>query len=168
MYRRKLVNRNRYYLKHRWPCIGTIQITYVKVQNTADPEQVQFKTQLILYKYNLGHSILYNLENSKRALYMYNLEYNWSCTSTNKTLLSLHMCIINCSVGNPLKIIATHKHPTCVQEFSVRRFSHEISPDIAAKSLLALKDRKEEIISELGDIVGQCFLIFSFLYIHMS
>jgi len=40
------------------------------------------------------------------------------------------------------------------QDVSNRRFSHEISPDIATKSLSALKDRKEEIISELGDIVG--------------
>ena len=37
----------------------------------------------------------------------------------------------------------------------LRRIGHEISPDLASKSLSALKDRKEEIITELGDIVGQ-------------
>jgi hypothetical protein len=31
---------------------------------------------------------------------------------------------------------------------------HDLSPEIASKSLSALKDRKEEILSELGNIVG--------------
>jgi len=35
-----------------------------------------------------------------------------------------------------------------------REIKHELSPEIASKSLSALKDRKEEILSELGDIVG--------------
>merc|ERR1719447_2408425 len=35
-----------------------------------------------------------------------------------------------------------------------REVKHELSPEIASKSLSALKDRKEEILSELGDIVG--------------
>merc|ERR1719500_2379495 len=37
---------------------------------------------------------------------------------------------------------------------SRREVNHELSPEIASKSLSALKDRKEEILSELGDIVG--------------
>lgn len=32
---------------------------------------------------------------------------------------------------------------------------HDLSPEIASKSLNALKDRKEEILTELGDIVGE-------------
>merc|ERR1711936_414000 len=35
-----------------------------------------------------------------------------------------------------------------------REVKHDLSPEIASKSLSALKDRKEEILSELGDIVG--------------
>ena len=41
------------------------------------------------------------------------------------------------------------------QDMPIRRIGHEISPDLASKSLSALKDRKEEIITELGDIVGE-------------
>ena len=37
----------------------------------------------------------------------------------------------------------------------MRALGHDLSPDIATKSLSALKGRKEEIISELGDIVGK-------------
>ena len=47
----------------------------------------------------------------------------------------------------------------------LRRIGHEISPDLASKSLSALKDRKEEIITELGDIVGQ-FRLKSFLILN--
>merc|ERR1712013_252576 len=35
-----------------------------------------------------------------------------------------------------------------------RDMKHDLSPEIASKSLSALKDRKEEILSELGNIVG--------------
>merc|ERR1719158_1730061 len=35
-----------------------------------------------------------------------------------------------------------------------RDVKHDLSPEIASKSLSAPKDRKEEILSELGDIVG--------------
>lgn len=35
-----------------------------------------------------------------------------------------------------------------------REVKHDLTPEIASKSLSALKDRKEEILSELGDIVG--------------
>ena len=37
----------------------------------------------------------------------------------------------------------------------MRRMSHDVSPELASKSLQALEDRKEEIISELEDIVGK-------------
>ena len=36
-----------------------------------------------------------------------------------------------------------------------RDMKHELSPEIASKSLSALKDRKDEILNELGDIVGE-------------
>ena len=36
-----------------------------------------------------------------------------------------------------------------------RDMKHDLSPEIASKSLNALKDRKEEILTELGDIVGE-------------
>jgi hypothetical protein len=35
-----------------------------------------------------------------------------------------------------------------------REVKHDLTPEIASKSLSALKDRKEEILSELGNIVG--------------
>ena len=41
----------------------------------------------------------------------------------------------------------------------MRRMSHDVSPEIASKSLQALEDRKEEIISELEDIVGKSILV---------
>ncbi len=36
-----------------------------------------------------------------------------------------------------------------------RSMRHDMSPEIATKSLSALKDRKQEIISELKEIVGK-------------
>ena len=41
---------------------------------------------------------------------------------------------------------------------AIRRLSHDVSPEIASKSLQALEDRKEEIISELEDIVGKYYM----------
>ena len=39
-------------------------------------------------------------------------------------------------------------------ENRLRDIKHDLSPEIASKSLSALKDRKEKIMSELGHIVG--------------
>jgi len=44
--------------------------------------------------------------------------------------------------------------PATQQETPRRDMKHDLSPEIASKSLSALKDRKEEILSELGNIVG--------------
>ncbi len=41
-----------------------------------------------------------------------------------------------------------------LQEMNHRSVRHDMSPEIASKSLSALKDRKQEIISELKEIVG--------------
>merc|ERR1719510_1344590 len=41
------------------------------------------------------------------------------------------------------------------QETPTRDIKHDLSPEIASKSLSALRDRKEEILSELGNIVGR-------------
>jgi len=45
-------------------------------------------------------------------------------------------------------------HVAQQQEAQRREIKHDLSPEIASKSLSALKDRKEEILSELGNIVG--------------
>jgi hypothetical protein len=42
-----------------------------------------------------------------------------------------------------------------VEEMNQRSMRHDMSPEIATKSLSALKDRKQEIISELKEIVGK-------------
>ncbi len=39
---------------------------------------------------------------------------------------------------------------------------HDMSPEIATKSLSALKDRKQEIISELKEIVGKQMFCYYF------
>merc|ERR1719195_2054331 len=41
------------------------------------------------------------------------------------------------------------------QQQQQRDIKHDLSPEIASKSLSALRDRKEEILVELGDIVGE-------------
>jgi len=41
-----------------------------------------------------------------------------------------------------------------ISEMNQRSMRHDMSPEIATKSLSALKDRKQEIISELKEIVG--------------
>eukprot|EP00092_Neocalanus_flemingeri_P054196 GFUD01063827.1.p1 GENE.GFUD01063827.1~~GFUD01063827.1.p1 ORF type:complete len:955 (-),score=170.59 GFUD01063827.1:2224-5088(-) len=46
------------------------------------------------------------------------------------------------------------QHHVVQQEVQRRDIKHDLSPEIASKSLSALKDRKEEILSELGSIVG--------------
>jgi len=46
------------------------------------------------------------------------------------------------------------QHHVVPQEVQRRDIKHDLSPEIASKSLSALKDRKEEILSELGSIVG--------------
>ena len=40
------------------------------------------------------------------------------------------------------------------KEMNQRSMRHDMSPEIASKSLSALQDRKQEIISELKEIVG--------------
>jgi len=45
-------------------------------------------------------------------------------------------------------------HVVQQHEAQRREIKHDLSPEIASKSLSALKDRKEEILSELGHIVG--------------
>merc|ERR1719166_949748 len=45
-------------------------------------------------------------------------------------------------------------HVAQQQEAQRREIKHDLSPEIASKSLSALRDRKEEILSELGNIVG--------------
>ena len=42
---------------------------------------------------------------------------------------------------------------------SHRSMRHDMSPEIASKSLSALQDRKQEIISELKEIVGRVTLL---------
>ena len=51
-------------------------------------------------------------------------------------------------------IIQQQHHVVQQQEVQRRDMKHDLSPEIASKSLSALKDRKEEILSELGNIVG--------------
>lgn len=51
-------------------------------------------------------------------------------------------------------IIQQQHHVVQQQEVQRRDVKHDLSPEIASKSLSALKDRKEEILSELGNIVG--------------
>jgi len=51
-------------------------------------------------------------------------------------------------------IIQQQHHVVQQQEHQRREVKHDLSPEIASKSLSALKDRKEEILSELGNIVG--------------
>jgi len=46
------------------------------------------------------------------------------------------------------------QHHVVQQDVQRRDIKHDLSPEIASKSLSALKDRKEEILSELGSIVG--------------
>ena len=51
-------------------------------------------------------------------------------------------------------MIQQQHHVVQQQEVQRRDMKHDLSPEIASKSLSALKDRKEEILSELGNIVG--------------
>ena len=57
-------------------------------------------------------------------------------------------------VMQPMAVPPNVIPPSTQQELNVRVLRNGLSPDIATKSLSALKGRKEEIISELGDIVG--------------
>ena len=47
------------------------------------------------------------------------------------------------------------QQPQQQQQQQQRDIKHDLSPEIASKSLSALRDRKEEILVELGDIVGE-------------
>jgi len=52
-------------------------------------------------------------------------------------------------------MVVAHKSESPKQQTPARDMKHELSPEIASKSLSALRDRKEEILSELGSIVGR-------------
>jgi len=62
----------------------------------------------------------------------------------------IHMAALQMA---PAMVVA-HKSESPKQQTPARDMKHELSPEIASKSLSALRDRKEEILSELGNIVG--------------
>ena len=63
----------------------------------------------------------------------------------------IHMATLQVA---PAMVVA-HKSESPKQQTPTRDMKHDLSPEIAIKSLSALRDRKEEILSELGNIVGR-------------
>ena len=67
----------------------------------------------------------------------------------------LHMAALQGSLQvSPAMVVAQNKSESPKQQSPARDLEHDLSPEIASKSLSALRDRKEEILSELGNIVG--------------
>ena len=58
-------------------------------------------------------------------------------------------------VAPPQQLVVQPQQQQPQQQQQQRDIKHDLSPEIASKSLSALRDRKEEILVELGDIVGE-------------
>ena len=68
----------------------------------------------------------------------------------------LHMAALQGTLQvTPAMVVANNKSESPKQQTPARDIEHDLSPEIASKSLSALRDRKEEILSELGNIVGR-------------
>ena len=67
----------------------------------------------------------------------------------------LHMANMATLQVAPAMVVAHNKSESPKQQTPAREMEHDLSPEIASKSLSALRDRKEEILSELGSIVGR-------------
>ena len=66
----------------------------------------------------------------------------------------IHMATLQ--VAPAMVVAQAHsKSESPKQQTPAREMEHDLSPEIASKSLSALRDRKEEILSELGSIVGR-------------
>jgi len=67
----------------------------------------------------------------------------------------LHMATLQTTLQVTPAMVVTHKSDSPKQQTPARDLKHDLSPELASKSLSALRDRKEEILSELGNIVGR-------------